>query len=221
MTITEQLFSKATDLIKVQPEVTDPTGRYSMADDGGVETDLGEFIYGLVRVLKPNNVLSTGVYTGISDMYIGQGLKDNGFGHLTAIEYEQTHLSRAERLWKVVGVHEQITGILKSSLEFNPPFGSSYDFMFLDSEPQIRYEEVERFFPFLNQGGFLGIHDCPRNMTQGNINPDHPDFPSWPFGNIPPKMLEWMKSGKMVKFHIPNPRGSVWFYKPTESDFIA
>jgi len=33
-----------------QPEVTNP--EYSMYDDGGVEVEVGEFLYGLVRILK-------------------------------------------------------------------------------------------------------------------------------------------------------------------------
>lgn len=46
-----------------------------MQDDGGVEIETGEFLWGLTRILKPKHVLTTGVYTGISDMYIAQGLK--------------------------------------------------------------------------------------------------------------------------------------------------
>ena len=104
--------------IKTVPEVSDPTGQYSMWDDGGCESDVGIFLYGFVRMLKPKRILSTGIYSGISDMYIAQALKDNGFGRTTALEYEQFHIDRARKLWEQMGVSPQITSINSASLTF-------------------------------------------------------------------------------------------------------
>ena len=86
MKVTDELIQKSNGLISLHPEVSDWTGKnFMMFDDGGVELEVGEFLYGLVRVMKPENILTTGVYTGISDMYIAQALVDNGTGKSTAL----------------------------------------------------------------------------------------------------------------------------------------
>ena len=89
-----------------------------MFDDGAICAEDGELIYGFVKRTKPKNVLSTGIYTGISDLFIGMALKENGFGHLEAIEYEQIHIDRATKLWQQMGLSEQITVIKTDSLKF-------------------------------------------------------------------------------------------------------
>src|SRR3990167_2842488 len=149
MNITDYLIQKG-GLVKKQ-EVSDQSGHYSMVDDGGVELEVGEFLYGLVRVLQPENVLTTGIYTGVSDMYIAQGLMDNSHGKSTAIEYEKFHVDRAITLWNKVGVIEVITPVLMSSLEFEPK--EHYQFMFLDTEINLRLHELVKYFPYLDEGG--------------------------------------------------------------------
>lgn len=216
-TITNQLFEASGGLIKLLPEVSQPTGHYHMADDGGVEAEVGEFLYGLIRLLQPENILETGTYTGVSSMYMAQALKDNGHGHLTTLEIENTHKLRAESLWNACGLDDQVYCLLKRSLDFRVDM--EYDLLFLDSEPNIRWAELERFYPHLKPGGFIGIHDVPPSMCQNNVNLDHPEIKSYPFGDIPPLMKELIQTGKLVKFHMPNPRGSVWFYKPKEEDY--
>lgn len=212
--LTNYLFTASDGLLTRKPEASAPKGPYSMADSGGVECEVGEFLYGLTRVLKPQRVLTTGIYTGVSDMYIAQALRDNGFGHSWAVEYEPTHLNRAVRLWQNVGVANVITPILESSLAFQPEF--QYELMFLDTEPQTRFAELERFFPHLAPGGYVGIHDLPRSFCQGNtVN----GMEHWPFGPVGPFFQHLLKSGQLVKFHLPNPRGCVFFYRPLIEDY--
>lgn len=215
--ITNYLVDRAQGMLKTEPEVSDNLQIYSMFDDGGVEVETGEFLWGLTRILKPRYVLTTGIYTGISDMYIAQGLKDNEAGFSTALEFERKHLDRATELWHKTGVSDYIQGVLGLSLQYEPK--EQYDLIFLDTEPQIRFAELEKFFPYLNPGGYVGIHDLPRTMCQGNVNPDHPEMKSYPFGDIPSGMMELLRTGQLIKIHFPTPRGLVFFYKPKEDDF--
>ena len=92
--ISEQIAELSNGILKIETEVSD--SKYKQFDTGAVECETGELIYGFIKRLKPQNVLSTGIYTGISDLFIAQALKDNDFGHLTAIEYEQYHIDRAK-----------------------------------------------------------------------------------------------------------------------------
>ena len=109
--------------------------------------------------------------------------------------------------------------MLTSSLDYIPT--GYYELMFLDTEPDIRFKELVRFYPYLSYGGFVGIHDLPRSFCKGNINPDHPEIKDWPFGPVPDEMKKLMKNGELIKFHLPSPRGMVWFYKPRKDDYVC
>lgn len=206
------------DQLKTLPEIRDEGKGYHMVDDGAVEIEIGEFLFGLVKAIKPNKVLTTGVYTGISDLFIAGALKENGFGHSDAIEFESKHIERAKTLWSRFAVNEYITTHHMSSLDFKPE--GDYELIFIDTEPNIRFQELVNFYTNLIPGGFVGIHDLPRNFCQGNINPDHPEIPSWPFGPLPQKIRWWLKDRSLVPFHLPTPRGMVWFYKPRGDDYV-
>jgi predicted O-methyltransferase YrrM len=184
-----------------------------MADDGGIETETGEFLYGLVKILKPEFILETGTYTGISSMYMGQGLKDNNSGKLITLEVEQFHKERAERLWNQVGVAQYVTCQQIKSLEYETE--SKFDLIFLDSEPEFRFKELIKFYPNLKPGGYFFIHDLHRHLSQ------HPNekFFGWPFGELPQLIKNWVKEDALRVISFPTPRGLTGFYKPMMEDF--
>lgn len=215
--LTNQLFEESLGIIRIQTEVSDSEGLYHMADDGGCETEVGDFLYGLTKILKPKNVLTTGVYSGISDMYISQALEDNVRGTIWALEYEQAHINRARVLWEKTGLQHRILAILTNSLDYKPD--RTYQLMFLDTEPGIRFAELVKFFPYLDEGGYVGIHDLPNNLCQGNFNPDHPEMRSYPYGDLPDQIIDWLKTDKLRMIHFPSPRGLTFFYKPKEGDY--
>lgn len=216
-TLTEQLIESSNEMLKDEPEVSD--SRYSANDDGGVESQTGEFLYGLVKLLKPLHILETGTYTGISSLYMGQALKENGGGDVTTLEIEKTHKERAELLWRNCGVSEQVKCILEPSLDYEPEEWV-YDLLFLDSEPDLRFKELVKFFPELRPGGYILIHDLFGHLGQGGpVNPDHPEMPNWPFGTLPQEIVSWLKTDKLRVISLPAPRGLVMFYKVKESDF--
>lgn len=220
MKITDELIQKSNGMISLHEEINDWTGKhFQMFDDGGVELETGEFLYGLMRVLKPENVLETGTYTGISAMYMAQGLKDNGSGSILSLEIDETHKRRATELWKRVGVENYSLCLLKSSKDFIPA-EDNYDFMFLDSEPELRFSELVRFFSALKLGGFVFLHDLHRHMGQGQLkNPDHPEMNNWPWGDLPKEIIQWVKEDKLRPIHFPTPRGLMGFYKPMVVDY--
>ena len=204
--ITDYLVTKSNGLLKLQPE-----GQFSSFNSGSTEAEVSEFLYALVRNLKPVNVCETGTFLGISSAYIGQALKDNGFGKIHTLEILKENKEKAEKLWEQLELNN-IECFLESSLTFSPQ--NNYEFIFLDSNPEIRFGELVKFYPFLKEGGFFGIHDLPEDLCQGNINPDHKDFNSWPYGDVPDEMRELLRTQKLVRFHLPTPRDCAFFYKP-------
>lgn len=199
-------------------EVSDSNKIYGMWNDGSVEIEVGEFLMSLVRLIKPKEILETGCYKGWSSAYMATGLRENGFGHVTTLEIEQRHIDHSVALWSKLNVSEFITVERIKSLEYQPK--TKYQLLFLDSEPDLRFNELIKYFECLDEGGYIFIHDLPRSLCQGNINPDWPNYQSWPFGNIPEKMKCMVKEGILVPFHFPSPRGMVGFYKVSGNDYV-
>ena len=216
-TLTSQLVELSNGLLNEVPEVRDETGYYTMCDDGGVEHEVGNFLYGLVKILQPKHILETGTYTGVSSLYMAQALKDNKHGDLITLEVENTHKQRAEKLWQACGVADQVDCILIPSLDYT--VHQDFELLFLDSEPQYRFAELVKFFPYLKEGGYVGIHDLPNSLCQGNFNPDHPEMKSYPYGDLPEQIKDWLKTDKLRMMHFPSPRGLTFFYKTKESDY--
>lgn len=130
---------------------------YSSFDDGGVEIEVGEFLFSFVNMIKPLNVLETGLYSAISAMYIASALKANNRGHLDTIELEKKHIVRATARLTKLELMEYITIYHASSLKFTPCV--QYDLLFLDSEPYLKFSEINRYWDNLANGGFILIHD--------------------------------------------------------------
>ena len=53
---------------------------------GGLSINSGRFLYGLIKGLKPEIVVETGISAGISTSFIYAGLVDNGFGQIYSLE---------------------------------------------------------------------------------------------------------------------------------------
>ena len=55
-------------------------------DDMAVEAEVAEFLYALVRVLKPDVVVESGTGRGLAAFALASALAENGAGHLTTFE---------------------------------------------------------------------------------------------------------------------------------------
>lgn len=102
----------------------------------GVELEVSDFLYGLVRLTKPTLVVETGTYVADSAVSIGKALRDNGVGHLHTCDTNPLPEAR-DRLHNLpVTIHES-RGI--DLLRHFPLM----DFVFIDSgSPAVREEEL-------------------------------------------------------------------------------
>lgn len=204
--------------IATQPGVSDLSGVYTSFNDAGVECETGEFLYGMIRVLKPVSVLETGTHVGVGASYMGMALKDNGSGRMDTVEFLPPNFERAKQRMQAMG----LTDIVQMHLMDVAGFGGvGYDFILLDTEPQTRFKEMLQFVPSLTPGGFVFIHDLNGHMAQvENFNPDHPDEPLWPWGPLPEQIKQWVRDDVLRPFHFATPRGLTGFYKPRPSDYV-
>lgn len=190
------------------------SGGFSSFNDAGIECEVGEYLYSIVRLLKPEGVLETGTHFGIGASYMGMALKDNRKGKLDTIEFLKEIYDRAcERLGQLK-LLDYVDPHYMNVFDFKPQ--KEYGLILLDTEPQTRFAELIKFYPFLKDGGYVFIHDLHRHMHQ--ITNNEHGF-AWPFGKIPKEMARLVKDGKLRPFHFSSPRGLTGFYKAGKGDY--
>lgn len=221
------------DTLAIQDEVADQNDPklWHMFNDGSVEVEVAEFLFGLVRMLKPQLILETGTHRGISSAFMAEGCRVNGRGHVVTLEWDEYYWRAAEKLFKALSLwdcepaKDYVTCIHADTTQWmidmlDPITGGkhpSIDILFLDSEPDLRYREFERYYDYVKPGGLIFIHDLHPNMSysKGIINPDHPSLGSfWPFGSFVGSIgvKELDREIQAVHFHG-LPRGFSMFYK--------
>ena len=164
--------------LKIENEYSDASGKWKQADDGSAEIEVLEFLYALVRMLKPENICETGSYFGLSTCALAQGLKDNRQGKIVSIEWEKQHVEKTKKNLAKLGLLSFVQMEHKSSLDYQPD--RMFDFLYLDTELNLRFHELARYWDNLKEGGFVLIHDLPNTLCNGNINPEHPECKNWP-----------------------------------------
>ena len=191
---------------------------YEAYNSGGVEKEVGELLYGFARVLKPHHILDLGTHLGISAAYLARACLKNGFGLVDTVEYDSQHWDNARKLWDKAGVSEYIFQYKCNIDDFENP-SIMYDLILIDSEPPRRFAELDRFYVQLNPGGYLFVHDLPYGWCQGNVNMDHPEYKSWPYGDVPERLEQLLREDKLRATSFPNPRGMGLFYKVKAEDY--
>ena len=146
---------------RATPECPHPE-RWSMYDSMTAEVEVLEFLRCLVRTLKPQTVVETGTFMGISTLWIAEGLKANGFGKIITCEYDHAVFAKAKQRIEKSGLTMWIDHRNESSLETRIP--GTIDLLFSDSDPPLREKEVRRFLPQMNPNGLILMHDASSHL---------------------------------------------------------
>jgi hypothetical protein len=219
MSITNYLLEKDRTL-ELKPEVgkSGYVGNkvYQMFNDGGVEVEVGEFLYGLVRMLKPEVMLETGTHHGISACYIGQAMKDNQFGQLITLEFSAECCQIADKRFEKIGLTNHVKLFKEDSLTYQPT--GAIDMLLLDTEPDIRFKEFDKYFKWLAEGGLTLIHDL--NVSLGYNRIKMHGMEHWPFGSFKPYLGGLLLQHKLQVFNMFTPRGLTILQK-SHPDFMS
>jgi predicted O-methyltransferase YrrM len=160
--ITDEIIAKTGAQIVDEPS-GHVRGQFKRFDDGSAEVEVLEFLYSLVRIVKPDNICETGSYFGFTAAYMSMGLRDNGKGEIDTIEFSEENLTKARALWMKLLLN--VNSHLISSLDFVTD--KKYELVLLDTEPQLRYLELEKFWNNIVPGGIIVIHDLSWDLGSG------------------------------------------------------
>ncbi len=152
----------------LQPEYHRPTPecphpeRWHMYDSMSAEVEVLDFLKALVIMTKPELVVETGTFSGLSTLRIAEGLKQNGVGRVITCEWDNKVYDAAKKRFADSGLGKWIEARNASSLEME--VDGPIDMLFCDSDPELREQEVRRFLPQMNPYGLILIHDASSHM---------------------------------------------------------
>lgn len=127
--------------------------RWHAPDGWATEDEVAELIGALVRATQPDLAVETGTYLGAGAVAVGQALARNGHGRLDTIEVDPARAEHAEKAcWGL-----PVKVIFGDSADYRPaePIG----FLFLDGDPHTRADDLDRLWPYLEDGALVAIHD--------------------------------------------------------------
>ncbi len=146
---------------RATPECPHPQ-RWHMYDSMTAEAEILEFLRSFVTTLKPELIVETGSFLGVSTLWMAEGLRSNGFGKIISCEFDPIVFAKAQE--KVAGsdLRDVIELRNESSLEMEIP--GSIDLLFSDSDVSIREAEVRRFLPQIRSTGVILLHDASSHL---------------------------------------------------------
>jgi len=146
---------------RATPECPHPE-RWSMYDSMTAEAEVLEFLRTLITTVKPELVVETGSFLGVSTLWIAEGLKANGFGKIVSCEFDPVVFQKAKEKVAASGLAEWIELRNESSLEMQ--VDGAVDLFFSDSNMPIREQEVKRFLPQIRPTGLILMHDASSHL---------------------------------------------------------
>ena len=146
---------------RATPECPHPE-RWSMFDSMTAEIEVLEFVRTLVTTIKPELVVETGTFSGISTLWIAEGLKANRRGRVISCEFDPKVYANAKERIEKSGLAEWIELRNESSLEMK--VDGTIDLFFSDSDMPIREQEVRRFLPQISPYGAILMHDASSHL---------------------------------------------------------
>ncbi len=152
----------------LQPEYSRPTPecphpeRWHMYDSMSAEVEVLDFLRQLVITVKPEIIVETGTFSGLSTLRLAEGLKTNGIGKVITCEYDAKVFAAAQQRFAASGLVQWIDARNESSLDMK--VAGSIDMLFCDSDAPLREQEVRRFLPQMNPWGLILMHDANSSM---------------------------------------------------------
>jgi predicted O-methyltransferase YrrM len=146
---------------RATPECPHPE-RWHMFDSMTAEVEVLEFLRTLITTVKPELVVETGTFLGVSTLWIAEALKHNGFGKIITCEYDPVVFAKAKARMDDSGLADWIEYHNASSLDLKVE--GRIDLLFSDSDMSVREQEVRRFLPQMHPDGVILMHDASSHL---------------------------------------------------------
>lgn len=142
---------------RATPECPHPE-RWSMYDSMTAEVEVLELLRTLVTTIKPELIVETGSFLGVSTLWMAEGLKRNGFGKIISCELDPLVYGKAREKIDASPLAPWIDLRNESSLDMK--FDGTIDLFFSDSDLSVREQEVRHYLPRISPNGLILMHDA-------------------------------------------------------------
>jgi phosphatidylglycerol:prolipoprotein diacylglycerol transferase len=136
--------------------------RWRMFDTMTAEIEVLEFLKCLMTTVKPNVVVETGTFMGVSTVYMAEGIKQNGFGKIVTCEPDPAVFAKAKEKIDGAALQKWVDYRCEPSLKLKVT--GTIDVLFCDSMPELREPEVRYFLPQINPHGLILMHDASSHL---------------------------------------------------------
>ena len=113
----------------------------------------GKFLEFISFMIKPENILEIGTFTGYSAICLSKGLRPGG--KLITIELNDELTSFAHSYFCRAGVESKITQLTGKAQDIIPGLDLMFDLVFLDADKREYIEYFKLIIDKVNPGGFI------------------------------------------------------------------
>ena len=115
----------------------------------------GRVLSMLSKLLRPQNILEIGTYTGYSALCLAEGLRPEG--QLLTIDINEELETRVRGYFEASEFSTQIDYIIGNAAQIIPTLSTNFDLIFIDADKQQYPLYFEQALEKLNPGGFILI----------------------------------------------------------------
>lgn len=115
--------------------------------------DTLEVIAGILKKIKPQNILEIGAAVGYSAMCFSEYLQENG--KIDTIERDEERIQQAKENFVKVGVQDKINLYEGDAIEILPTLNEEYDVVFIDAAKGKYPFFLEQALRMLNKNGVI------------------------------------------------------------------
>lgn len=168
---------------------------------GCMSNEEAEFIYALVRIVKPKLALETGCEGGLTTVAIARALENNGLGTLYTVEHDDRWIAHTRANLLSHKLTPRVLLAKSDSLAFIHACDraeTAFDFALLDSSIPTRLQEFDALMhnDLLSPGAWIALHDT---------SPDHPMRGGC---ELFPDFIARQPYASRIRFlELPSPRG--------------
>lgn len=113
----------------------------------------GRFLSIISKLIRPENILEIGTFTGYATLCLAEGLRENG--HIDTIDIKEELVDFQRKYFDLSGQGQQITQHLGSAIDIIPTLDKKYDLVFIDADKPNYTNYFHLVMDKMNKGGVI------------------------------------------------------------------
>jgi caffeoyl-CoA O-methyltransferase len=113
----------------------------------------GRFLAMLSQMIRPNNILEIGTYTGYSALCLAEGLTENG--KLITLDVNEELEAFVRNFFRESPLNDKIDFRIGNAIEIIPTLTETFDLVFIDADKLNYANYYDLVFEKVRKGGFI------------------------------------------------------------------